>query len=380
MIVFKTFLKVLNKCKMPIILYTTFLIFFGGFNMKSSETSLTFVSTKPNILIVNKDEETGITKNLIDYLNNVTNVIKVKEELIDDSLFYREVNLVVYIPENYRKSFLKKENKKIEIKSTGDYYASLAEMQLNRYLELSEFYLENNIDEDTLIKYINDTLSKETKIEIKSKLDANAINKATFFYNFMNYSLLAGCIYVICLVISSFKSNHVNKRIIISSMNYKKHNGILLLSNGLFALILWLFYIILSFILLGDIMFTAQGIIYIINSLVFTIFCVSLAFFLSNLIENKNAINGIINVVALGSSFLTGVFVPMTFLPDAVLKIAHILPSYWFVKTNEALKTIETINIDTIKPLMLNMIVIIIFTIIFIILTNIITKRKQKIN
>jgi len=380
MIVFKTFLKVLNKCKMPIILYTTFLIFFGGFNMKSSETSLTFVSTKPNILIVNKDEETGITKNLIDYLNNVTNVIKVKEELIDDSLFYREVNLVVYIPENYRKSFLNKENKKIEIKSTGDYYASLAEMQLNRYLELSEFYLENNIDEDTLIKYINDTLSKETKIEIKSKLDANAINKATFFYNFMNYSLLAGCIYVICLVISSFKSNHVNKRIIISSMNYKKHNGILLLSNGLFALILWLFYIILSFILLGDIMFTAQGIIYIINSLVFTIFCVSLAFFLSNLIENKNAINGIINVVALGSSFLTGVFVPMTFLPDAVLKIAHILPSYWFVKTNEALKTIETINIDTIKPLMLNMIVIIIFTIIFIILTNIITKRKQKIN
>ena len=253
-------------------------------------------------------------------------------------------------------------------------------MKLNRYLELSEFYLGNDIDENTLIKYINDTLSKETKIEIKSKLDANAINKATFFYNFMNYSLLAGCIYVICLVISSFKSNHVNKRIIISSMNYKKHNGILLLSNGLFALILWLFYIILSFILLGDIMFTAQGIIYIINSLVFTIFCVSLAFFLSNLIENKNAINGIINVVALGSSFLTGVFVPMTFLPDAVLKIAHILPSYWFVKTNEALKTIETINIDTLKPLMLNMIVIIIFTIIFIILTNIITKRKQKIN
>ena len=117
MIVFKTFLKVLNKCKMPIILYTTFLIFFGGFNMKSSETSLTFVSTKPNILIVNKDEETGITKNLIDYLNNVTNVIKVKEELIDDSLFYREVNLVVYIPENYRKSFLNKENKNIEMKN-----------------------------------------------------------------------------------------------------------------------------------------------------------------------------------------------------------------------------------------------------------------------
>ena len=34
MIVFKTFLKVLNKCKMTIILYTVMLIVFGVLNMQ----------------------------------------------------------------------------------------------------------------------------------------------------------------------------------------------------------------------------------------------------------------------------------------------------------------------------------------------------------
>ena len=56
MIIFKTFLKVLNKCKAPIIMYTVFLIFFGGFNMKTSDNSINFVASKPDILIVNQDK------------------------------------------------------------------------------------------------------------------------------------------------------------------------------------------------------------------------------------------------------------------------------------------------------------------------------------
>ena len=68
MTVFRTFLKVLNKCKAPIIMYTAFLIFFGGFNMQTSDNSTSFVASKPDILIINNDEEVGITKNLIEYI------------------------------------------------------------------------------------------------------------------------------------------------------------------------------------------------------------------------------------------------------------------------------------------------------------------------
>lgn len=381
MTVFKTFLRVLNKCKLPIIMYTVFLIFFGGFNMQTSENNTNFVAEKPDILIINNDEEIGITKNLVDYIKNNSNIIEIEndDEKINDALFYRDVNYIIYIPKNYRQDFLNGNNPEIEIKSTGDYSASYAEMLLSRYIKIANIYEKNIESEEELINKINDTLSKETKIEVSSKLDIDNLSKACFYYNFANYSILAGLVYVICLILSSFKKENIQKRTIISSMNYKKINRKLLLSSSLVAVCLWLSYVVLSFILVGDIMFTIHGMMYIVNSFIFSICALTIAFLIANLVTNKNAINGIINVVALGSSFLCGAFVPMEWLPDSVLKIAHILPSYYYISTNEMLKQLEIFNIETIKPIIINMGIIVIFTIVFIIITNIISRRKRMI-
>ena len=381
MTVFKTFLKIVNKYKVTIVMYTVILVVFGGFNMQTSEQSTSFVASKPDILIINKDEEIGITKNLIDYIkeNSTIKDIQNTDEAIRDALFYRDVNYIIYIPKNYRQEFLNGENPKIEIKSTGDYQAAFAEMMLERYMKIANMYQENIQSEDELISRINETLSKQTDIEITSKLDTDNLAKATFYYNFASYSILAGSVYLICLVISSFNEERIRKRTIISSMNYKKHNRQLLLSNGLLAIILWLLYVILSFILIGNTMFTTHGLILMVNSFIFSICALTIGFLIANMVNNKNAINGIVNVVALGSSFLCGAFVPIEWLPDSVLKLAHILPSYWYIQSNEIIKTLENINFETLKPIITNMGIILLFSITFVILTNIISKKKRKI-
>ena len=381
MIVFKTFLKILNKCKFAVIMYTVILVSFGGFNIKTSDNSTNFVASKPDVLIVNEDENSKITQNLVTYIENNCNIkdIEKTQEKIDDALFYRDINYIIYIPQNYGKDFLGGFNPEIKIKSTGDYNSYYAETLLSRYIKVANIYREDIDNEDELILKINETLSKETKTEITSKLDTNNLSKASFYYNFANYSIIAGCVYVICLILSSFREENVNKRTIISSIDYKKYNGILLLSNLLFAILLWLIYVILSFVLVGNVMYSFHGITYIINSFVFTLCVVTIAFLIGNLSINKNAINGIVNVVAIGTSFLCGCFVPVEFLPDSVLKIAHILPSYYYINTNEILKTLETFNFETLKPIIINMSIIVLFTILFIIITNIISKRKRKI-
>ena len=381
MTVFKTFLKILNKNKFIIILYTVFLIFFGGFNMQTSENNTNFVASKPDIMIVNYDEEKGITKDLIKYIEENSNVVDLKnnEDAINDALFYRDVNYVVYIPKNYNKDFMDGKNPEIEIKSTGDYQSSFAEMLLSRYIKVANIYQKSINSEEELISKINETLSKKSEVEITSKLDTNILSKATFYYNFANYSIMACLIYVICLILASFKDIKIQKRTIISSTNYKTLNRQLLLSNSLFSIILWMIYVVLSFILVGDIMFSIHGIFYLINSFVFTICATTIALFIGNIVSNKNTISGIVNVIALGSSFLCGAFVPMEWLPDGVIKIAHILPSYYYISNNEVLKTLELINLNTIKPILLNIIIVLSFSIMFNILTNIVSKKKQKI-
>lgn len=382
MIVFKTFLKVLNRCKVPIIMYTVFLIFFGGFNISTSDHSTNFVSEKPDILIINHDEKQGITKDLINYIEKNSNIIKIdnNKEAIEDAIFYRDVNYVIIIPDNFRKDFLNHLNPEIKVKSTGDYQASLADMILKRYLKVANTYNEISSKEEEIITYINDTLKNKVKVKMTSKLDSDSLDKASFYYNFSNYCILAGSIYVICLVLSSFKEEKIKKRTIISSMKNNKFNWYLLLSNSLFTIVLWLFYVILSFILVGKVMFTLHGLIYILNSFIFSLCSLTIAFLLGNTVKNKEAINGIVNVIALGSSFLCGAFVPMEMLPNSVINIAHFLPSYWYIKTNELTKTIEVFNFDSIKPILINMGIIFLFTIGFIILTNIITKKKNSDN
>ena len=381
MTVFKTFCKIVNKYKATIIMYTVILIAFAGFNMQTSDNSTSFVASKPDVLIINQDEEVGITENLVKYIEANTNIVNIEkdEEAINDALFYRDVNYIIYIPQNYRQDFLEGKNPQIEIKTTGDYQASLAEMILERYLNLANIYRESTESEEELITKINETLSKQTEIEITSKLDIDNLSRAVFYYNFLNYSILAGSVYVICIILSSFKEEKIRKRTIISSMSYKKYNRQLLISNSMLAIILWLLYVILSFILIGKTMFTVHGLILIINSFIFSICSLCIAFLIANLVNNKNAINGIVNVIALGSSFLCGAFVPMEWLPDTVIKIAHILPSYWYIQNNETLKTLENITLETIQPIIINMGIILIFSIIFVMLTNIVSKKKRKI-
>ena len=385
MTVFKTFLKVLNRYKGMVILYTVMLIVFGGLNMKSNNQTTDFIATKPSVLIINNDENVGLTKGLIDYINENSDVknIENNDDSINDALFYREVNYIIYIPENFRKDILSGKNPEILVKSTGDYQANLAEMMIEKYVKLANVYIkvlyenESVEKENEIIEKIKNVLNQNTEIQITTQLDTTNLAKLSRYYSFANYTLLAGVIFVICTILSSFRNEMVNKRTIISSTNYKKHNLQLMLANSLFAICLWELYIIVSFILFGNAMCSLHGLLYGINSFVFVLCTVSIAFLISSLVKSKGAINGIVNVVALGSSFLCGSFVPTQWLPDYVIKIAHILPSYWFIHNNELIQNIEVVNFDSLKIVFINMGIVVLFTIGYVVCSNFVVRRKR---
>ena len=379
MTVFKAFLNVLNKNKSPIILFTIILVIFGTLNYNNNETSLDFTNAKPDTYIINEDEDTGITKDFIKYIESKTVIMdKYSIDEIDDALFYRDINYIIYIKKGFREDILNNKTPKIEIKSTGDYQASLADMIVKKYLSVLNVYKGYSLSEEEIIDKVNEALAEEVSVEVTSKLDTYSLSKITSYFNFMNYSLLAGLVFVISIILNSFKNKNINKRTVISSMNYKVFNRYLTLSNLLLALVLWVLYIILSFVLLGDVMFSTHAIVYIVNSFIFMIVALVVAVLIGNVVNNKNAVNGIVNVIALGSSFLCGAFVPVEFMPESVVKLSKILPSYYYINTNEIVKTLEEVNLNTLEPVIKNMVIMVIFIIGFVIINNIVTKRKRK--
>ena len=378
MTVFNTFWKVINKYKGTIILFTVMLVAFGGINTTSSNNSLDFTNNKPDILIINNNQNKGLTKNLISYLKENTNVKNIKEEEeIDDALFYRQVNYIIYIPKNYRNDILSGINPKIDIKTTGDYDSSLAEIILKRYLKTQEVYSKTTSNEEELIGKINTNLKTKSEVLITSTVNTDKTSKASRYYNFASYSIMYTIIFIICMVLSSFNEKVIKKRTIISSMNYKTHNKLILKASFLYSIIVWLLFMVLGIILFPDTIISLRGLIYTINAFVFTFASLTLALLISSLSSNKNVITGIANVVCLGSAFLCGAFIPTTWLPETVIKISRIFPTYWYVNSNDLLTSLEKINLNTLEPIIINMLVVLLFSLIFIVLTNIISKKKQ---
>ena len=162
-------------------------------------------------------------------------------------------------------------------------------------------------------------------------------------------------------------------------MNYKKYNRIILLSSLIYALAIYLLYILVALIIFKEELFTMKGLIYMLNLLVFDFTSLALALLIANIINNKNAISGIVNVISLGSAFLCGAFIPTKWLPSSVLTFAHIFPSYWYINTNDYLQNLESININSLKVVGLNTLMLFIYFIVFIVLINIVTKQKRKI-
>lgn len=380
MTVFKTFWKIVNKYKGTIILYTVMLISFGGINLASNDTTTTFTSTLPNIAIVNNDQKSVLTNNLISYLSENSKVVDIEndEEKINDALFYRDVSYVVYIPKNYTNDVLKGMNPTINIKSTNDYTSSLEEMMLTDYLNLQNTYLKLTTDQAKLTNYINDTLKDKSEVVLTSKVDTKSLSKVSRYFNFASYSILAVVIFIITLVLTSFKDKTVNKRIVVSSMNYKKHNGLILKSSLLYALIVWALFSLLAIILLGKSVLNTRGLLLSLNTLVFTLQALTFALLISSLVNNKDAIGGIVNVVALGSAFLCGAFIPSIYLPEKVVSISHIFPAYYYNNSNDLVTSLEVINLTTLKPFITNIMMMLVFMLVFILLNNFVIKNKRK--
>lgn len=380
MTVFKTFWKIVNKYKGTIILYTVMLISFGGINLASNDTTTTFTSTLPNIAIVNNDQKSVLTNNLINYLSENSKVVDIEndEEKINDALFYRDVSYVVYIPKNYTNDVLKGMNPTIDIKSTNDYTSSLEEMMLTDYLNLQNTYLKLTTDQTKLTNYINDTLKDKSEVVLTSKVDTKSLSKVSRYFNFASYSILAVVIFIITLVLTSFKEKTVNKRIVVSSMNYKKHSGLILKSSLLYALIVWALFSLLAIILLGKSVLNTRGLLLSLNTLIFTLQALTFALLISSLVNNKDAIGGIVNVVALGSAFLCGAFIPSMYLPEKVVSISHIFPAYYFNNSNDLVTSLEVINLTTLKPFITNIMMMLVFMLVFIVLNNFVIKNKRK--
>ena len=355
MIVFKTFLKILNKNKYLVIFYSLLILIMGYYNMQFDSSSINFESSKPNIYYRNYDNS-KLSEDFISYIKENSNYVELgdKEEDINDAIFFRDINYYIEIPSNYMSLLIEGKNPELYIKTTNDYMANLEDRIVNRYIRLVSFYKNQVKDENEIINLVRKNLNSDVHIDFTSKSDTSMLTSMTRYYNFANYSIIASLVFIISIILNAFNNEKIFKRTTISSMDYKKYSKYLILSNLLLTFVLFLVYTLFSYFLVGNLIFSLNGIICIFNMLIFIICSTTFAILLGNLIKDKNALGGVVNVFAVGTSLLCGSFVPVEFLPDIVLLIGHIFPSYYYINSNNIAKEMEVFNFNNFSPILIN--------------------------
>ena len=393
MIVFKTFWRIMKRYWWIVFIYVAILTSLSVINLKTAPVT-DFVDTKPEITIVSQDPSDlatkPFTKNFLDYLSKNTKIIDLKESETTDALFYQKISMILYLPEDLESKIISGQKITLDYRTSGNYTAELSKNLIKRYFELQRTEIlesknsskeQSNIlseDSEKIISSLNQRLDQFPTVRLASK-NATNLSKIAAFFNFASYTIMAIILYVTCFINASFNKSSVKKRTMASSLHLRKYNFSLLLANSIFAFSVFVLLTTLSFFVLGNIVLTPFFIFEILNILLYTLAALTLAELVSTFNLSRDAVSGVVNLLSLAPAFLSGAFVPTYFLPSVVLTIAHIFPTYWFIDTNNKITTMTEFNFSSFLTILPNLLVLVLFSIIFIV-ANLVLSKKKRIN
>lgn len=370
--IFKNYFKIVKNHKFSILLYTIIFLSISVFfmNSNSSNTDTNYSEVKNNVYI-DDQSNSQISKALVDYIGKKEKIVSdLDKKNLDDELFYRTIDAIIMIPEDFENT------KEISYKSSPQsMYSFLVKQRVNEFIDKFDKYSKNGYSPDEAIKYANSDLDKTIKVEKINdiKQASGDESNSRFYFNFVSYPLLSQILLVVTLVMSSYYKETVNKRQRVSPVSGKRTNLILTLGHLVFGIIFWLLYLLICIVLVKDFEFNQVFLLSALNSFVFMISAVTLSMLIGKLFQDLNSLSVVINILVLGSSFLSGVFVPMEFLGETTLKIARIFPNYYYVLNNSLIDQGKKLS-----ELMLNILILLGFSLVFVVLTNVVKKPITK--
>ena len=370
--IFKNYFKIVKNHKFSILLYTIIFLSISVFfmNSNSSNTDTNYSEVKNNVYIEDRSKS-QISKALVDYIGKREKIVSdLDKENLDDELFYRTIDAIIMIPADFENT------KEIAYKSSPQsMYSFLVKQRVNEFIDKFDKYSKNGYSPDEAIKYANSDLDKTIKVEKINdiKQASGDESNSRFYFNFVSYPLLSQILLVVTLVMSSYYKETVNKRQRISPVSEKRTNLILTLGHLVFGIIFWLLYLLICIVLVKDFEFKQAFLLAAFNSFVFMISAVTLSMLVGKLFQDLNSLSVVINILVLGSSFLSGVFVLMEFLGETTLKIARIFPNYYYVLNNSLID--QGKNLSELMP---NILILLGFSLVFVVLTNVVKKPITK--
>lgn len=347
--VFKAFMKiVLKRISTPIMYIGIFIIISVMMIDSGAQSEAKYKDQKLSISVIDLDNSKA-SQSLIDFLSEKNKVKKIEydKDKILSNIYYQNTDYVLTINENYEENLAagKIDNLFTNYSSNGSFGSMLGDRQVNRYISVVSSYLKSGMEFSEALEKSEALVTEEIEVNIENFKDDKSENPFSgnihYYFQYMPYIFLAILITALSPTLLVLNRKEIRDRTNASCMSTTKQTLQTTLGSVIYALSIWLVFMIAFVILCGGDIFYKEYAYAIINSFVFLIISLSIAMLAAQLIKSEQTSSMIANVVGLGMSFICGVFVPMEVLSDSVLTAAHFLPAYWFIKANNMLAGVD---------------------------------------
>ena len=384
--VFKLCLKIIKDNIPTLMIYVV--VFLGVSILATSSMSneskemASFTPTKTDIAFIS-DETGPLVDGLKEELSKVANFVEIERdtETLQDALYFRRVTYALYIPNGFTERFMGGEDVKIQKTTIPESYSSAyVDISVEKYFDLARLYLTNveNIAEEELVSKVLKDLSVTTNVELyDTRANKADTSYANFYFNYLSYSMLGALVMGMSALMVVFSDKDIKRRNACSPISTSRINMQFILANLTFAMVTW--FIMVGFCIMFNFKnsLTPATLYFVLNSFIFMICGTSLSYLIGTAVTNQEALSAVCNVVTLGPSFISGVFVPQELIGQSVLRIASFTPSYWYVKANNEIAGLTSFGFEQLESVFSSILIQLGFAVAMFAVALVVAKRKR---
>lgn len=380
MTVFKCYMKIVKQNIGLIFLYLA--IFFSVTMVMQiasgkSESKL-YQNTAIDIGVVDNDGSL-LSRGLIDYLKNIHNVVLMENdpELLQENLFYRNVEYIIQIPEDFYECLKKGETLSIT-KVPGSYSSYYVDQQISSYLNTLRTYLAAGFSQTEAIAEMN-AQSHEPVTILSSDSGLSQGSSLIYYFRYIPYLFLGALCYTMGYILMTFKKGDIPKRMAASALSARRQTLESLMAMGVIGFALWAVGILGAVLFYkNDFLNSGVKLYYLFNTILLLFVSLALSYLIGIFITNSNLLSGVANLVSLAMCFLCGVFVPIDIMDASVLKFSQFLPVYWYEQVNEIISRHSILSGELLKKVWAGLGIQMLFFLVFLFWILVISKYRKE--
>lgn len=338
--VFKLYFQVLRRYLGQMLMYVG--IFMGVFMgailpQVTKNEAEEYTQAKSDFAVFDYDNS-ELSHAIIEYLEHVHNLKTIEtdeKEVIQDELYAMNVDCVIRVGEGFEDAFIAGDGEEyLEVFAIPDTVrAVLFEQNLNSYLSMVNTYVSAGFAVEEACEKAVAAVETGVEVGLVDETVSEPLGIRHYFFKYLSWIFVCMCVNGITSALISMDKKGVRDRIECSAYKFVRMNMEIVLGVLVTGLAICGIIIVVAFTTIPGEMLQADTILYILNAFCIMLVALAITFLISKATDKPQVISLMSNVIGLGMAFMCGIFVPMEYLSDTVIKIAHFLPAYWNVKT-----------------------------------------------